>query len=78
MFFVADLTACKLGFLMSAVACRTFTSRLVEDLYGTRYQSGYFSLINVGSGFSLSVFFFSFLLQGFIARHYLRSFPCPL
>jgi hypothetical protein len=23
----------------------------VEELYGTRYQSGFFSLINVGSGF---------------------------
>jgi len=26
---------------------------LVEEFYGTRYQSGSFSLINVGSGFSL-------------------------
>jgi hypothetical protein len=32
----------------------------VEELYGTRYQSGSFSLINVGSGFRClrSVFFF--------------------
>jgi len=36
----------------------------VEELYGTRYQSGSFSLINVGSGChclrSFSFFFFSF------------------
>ena len=32
----------------------------VEELYGTRYQSGSFSLINVGSGFHClrSIFFF--------------------
>jgi len=34
---------------------------VVEELYGTRYQSGSFSLINVGSGFHcLRSFFFSF------------------
>jgi hypothetical protein len=38
----------------------------VEELYGTRYQSGSFSLINVGSGFhclrSFSFFLFMTLL----------------
>jgi len=35
----------------------------VEELYGTRYQSGPFSLINVGSGFHcLRSFFFFFSL----------------
>jgi len=33
----------------------------MEELYGTRYRSNYFSLINVGSGFHcLRSFFFSF------------------
>ena len=33
----------------------------MEELYGTQYQSGSFSLINVGSGFQcLHSFFFSF------------------
>ena len=32
----------------------------VEELYGTRYQSGSFSLINVGSGFHCLRSFFSF------------------
>jgi hypothetical protein len=31
---------------------------LVKELYGTQYQSGSFSLINVGSGFSLPALFF--------------------
>jgi hypothetical protein len=30
---------------------------LVEEFYGTQYQSGSFSLIIVGSGFSLPVWF---------------------
>jgi len=36
------------------------TVSAVEELYGTRYQSGSFSLINVGSGFHClrSIFFF--------------------
>jgi len=34
----------------------------VEELYGTRYQSGSFSLINVGSGFHCLHSFFSSLL----------------
>ena len=33
----------------------------VEELYGTRYQSGSFSLINVGSGFHCLRKFFSSL-----------------
>ena len=40
----------------------------VEELYSTRYQSGSFSLINVGSGFhclrSFFFFLFSFLKEG--------------
>jgi len=37
----------------------------VEELYGTRYQSGSFSLINVGSGLHcLRSFFFFFFLTG--------------
>ena len=34
-----------------------------EDLYGTRYQGGSFSLINVGSGISLPAYFFLRLYQ---------------
>jgi hypothetical protein len=30
-----------------------FVPILVEEFYGIRYQSGSFSLVNVGSGFSL-------------------------
>jgi len=45
----------------------------VEELYGTRYQSGSFSLINVGSGFhclrSFS-FFFSFLVFDVLSHLY--------
>jgi hypothetical protein len=42
-----------------------------EELYGTRYQSGSFSLLNVGSGFhSLrSFFFFSFFSSTANAIH---------
>jgi len=36
----------------------------VEELYGTRYQSGSFSLINVGSGFHCLRSFLSFLYGG--------------
>ena len=36
----------------------------VEELYGTRYQSGSFSLIDVGSGFHCLRSFFFFLLTG--------------
>ena len=36
----------------------------MEELYGTRYQSGSFSLINVGSGFYCLRSFFSFLCAG--------------
>jgi hypothetical protein len=32
----------------------------VEELYGTRYQSGSFPLINVGSGFHCPLSSFSF------------------
>jgi len=37
----------------------------VEELYGTQYQSGSFSLINVGSGFHClhSISFFSFFRE---------------
>jgi hypothetical protein len=36
----------------------------VEELYGTRYQSGSFSLINVGSGFHCLLSFYFFFLVG--------------
>ena len=38
----------------------------VEEYYGTRYQSGSFSLINVGSGFYCLRSFFPFLFQFFV------------
>jgi hypothetical protein len=50
----------------------------VEELYNTRYQSGSFSLINVGSGFHcLRTFFFSFSFMsfGFTARAYGLAAP---
>jgi hypothetical protein len=42
--------------------------RAVEELYGTRYQSGSFSLFNVGSGFHcLRSFFFFFSFRTLFA-----------
>ena len=59
-----------------------------EQLYGTRYQSGSFSLINVGSGFHClrNFFFFSYLGMLFdkhmslhhAASHALRPFNAAL
>jgi len=40
----------------------------VEELYGTRYQSGSFPLINVGSGFHCLLIFFIFF---FVPKHLL-------
>ena len=46
----------------------------VEKLYGTWYQSGSFSLINVGSGFHcLRSFFFSLSVQEWIKNLYTGS-----
>ena len=52
----------------------------VEELYDTRYQSGSFSLINVGGGFHclrsfFFYFFFSFWADGFILKH---GWPRPV
>jgi hypothetical protein len=44
----------------------------VEELYGTRYQSGSFSLINVGSGFHCLRSFFSFLFFSRYIENLLR------
>ena len=51
---------------------------LLEEFYGTRYQNGSFSLINVGSGFSLPAqFFFSNRLQIiFTIHHTACTFAC--
>jgi hypothetical protein len=46
----------------------------VEELYGTQYQSGSFSLINVGSGFHcLRSFFFFLFLAGSIGSAILNK-----
>jgi len=53
-------------------ACLQETSTPFFELYGTRYQSGSFSLINVGSGFhclqSYSLFSFLFFPAGGFAE----------
>jgi hypothetical protein len=43
----------RVGVWESGVRARLELYAAVEEFYGTRYQSGSFSLINVGSGFSL-------------------------
>jgi len=47
----------------------------VEELYGTRYQSGSFSLINVGSGFHCLRSFFSFFCTW---QHVVTFYIVPL
>ena len=47
---------------------------VVEVLYGTRYQSGSVSLINVGNGFHcLRSFFFLFSFLTYMLMHYCKS-----
>ena len=47
---------------------------MVEVLYGTRYQSGSVSLINVGNGFHcLRSFFFLFSFLTYMLMHYCKS-----
>jgi len=50
----------------------------VEELYGTRYQSGSFSLINVGSGLHCLRSFFLFFFSNPQMRHTLNSSVFPL
>jgi hypothetical protein len=48
---------CFISSLQLSWTLNLFLSPLVEECYGTRYQSGSFSLTNVGSGFSLPASF---------------------
>jgi len=58
-----------LSTLPATISTYRYQVIVVEELYGTRYQSGSFSLINVGSGFhclrdfSFRIFFCSFSYQ---------------